>query len=60
MDKEDEKIPSGYFVTVKEIHQNINNVAKEFAALKARMAAHEVVILIMTGLVVYLAQKGAN
>lgn len=52
----------GVVVTLKEIHDAVNRIedtlTSEVNRLKARIAAHEVVIGMMVLIIVYLTQKG--
>lgn len=54
----------GVVVTIKEIHDTVlridDTLTSEISKLKARIAAHEVVIGMMTLVIVYLIQKGIS
>lgn len=58
---EDER-PMGVVVTLKEIHEAVgrieNTLTGEITKLKIRIAAHEVIIGMMTMVLAFLAQKG--
>lgn len=61
MAPEDSK-PMGVVVTLKEIHDAVvrieNSLTGEITKLKVRLAAHEVIIGMMTVVIIFLAQKG--
>lgn len=54
--------PLGIFVTVKEIHEAVGRIestlTSEITKLKIRIAAHEVVIGMMTVVIIFLTQRG--
>jgi hypothetical protein len=54
--------PVGVVVTIKEIHEAVGRIegalTGEITKLKIRIAAHEVIIGMMTIVIVFLAQKG--
>lgn len=59
---DNENKPIGIVVTLKEIHDTVvrieGSLTSEITKLKIRIAAHEVVIGIMTLVIVFLVQKG--
>lgn len=56
--------PTGFLVTIEKIYNSVERIEKslneEITKLRVRIAAHEVVIGIMTIVVVFLTQKGLS
>lgn len=54
--------PQGVVITLREIHDAVtrieNALTGEITKLKIRIAAHEVIIGMMTIVIIFLAQKG--
>lgn len=62
MTNDNDTRPQGVVITIKEIHEAVGRIENvltgEITKLKIRIAAHEVIIGMMTVVIIYLAQKG--
>lgn len=64
MTEKEETKPIGVVVTLREIHEAVGRIEDtltgEITKLKIRIAAHEVIIGMMTVTIVFLVQKGLS